>query len=487
MILPFLSALTPLHEINYKPFKTMRIYLTALIPLFLVTFCQSASTTKETAVPPPPPNPAGEIPAYQMKPDTIEIRGKFLTGCTVPGSIKVALHNVDNTFWKDAPVNPKTGEFTFKHYLTEPRRAAVRTLYGVKYDFFTTTSEKIYQLEINCATKTEVIEIKGSPENDAYRPYAVANKKFQETLDSLGKRDLSHPDTFAMLRKTVADYQKTIADIAAAHPNTFTGKVFCAADKLPDGSWNSLESLRKNILNNPAFANPQFYNDFAPQRILLSYVAIRDRHGDPNEPIETLMSIGLRNREAAKRLQEIVSNIFYRMHQEDLIIAYINWAERNPDKMYNQSIKQRLQNLKKVVAGNQFYDFELKDTNGKPRKLSETVSSSKLTLLIFYSPTCGHCKEKVPEMIPVWEKYKNKGLKIYAAGHDAKDEEWKKFITNNASPEWVHVFQPENEPKASDLYIAETPSFILIDSEGKIVSRIGDLDFVKKEIEKRLQ
>ncbi len=462
----------------------MRLILTAIIPLFLVTFCQSVSTAPEqtnaTATPPP-----AYVPAYQMKPDTIEIRGKFLAGCTVPGTIKIALHNVDNTFWKDVTVT--NGEFKFKHYLTEPRRAAIRTLYGVKFDFFATTDEKVYNVEINCATKAEVFELKGSAENEAYLPFNAANKKLQTDLDSLGKNDISQKENFALVQQTFAAYQKTLMEIVAKNPNTFTAKVFCAADKLPDGALNSLEDLRKNFLQREAYADPQYYNDFAPQRILMNYLPIRDKKADAGAAIETLMAIGLRNPEAAKRLQEIVSNIFYKMHQEDLVIAYINWAERNPGKMYNQSIKGRLQNLKKVVAGNPFIDFELKDPSGKPRKLSETVNSGKLTALIFYSPTCGHCKEKTPELIPLWEKYKSKGLKIYAAGHDAKSEEWNTFINKNASPEWVHVFEYEDGPHPSDLYYAETPSFILIDAEGKIVSRIGDLDFVKEEIEKRLQ
>src|ERR1051325_8039559 len=188
--------------------------------------------------------------------------------------------------------------------------------------------------------------------------------------------DITKPDTFAMLKKTIVAYQKTVDSIAKAYPNTFTAQIFCAAEKLPEGSLTSLETLRKNFLQRDMYASSQFYSDFAPQRILLNYIAIRG-NSNPDEPIETLMGITLKNPDAAKRTQEVMSKIFYRMHQEDLIIAYIAWADRNPDKMYDQSVKSRLQNLKKIVAGNQFIDFALNDTTGKPRKLSETVNSSK--------------------------------------------------------------------------------------------------------------
>ncbi len=459
--------------------------LLAVLPLSLVTFCQSAST-KQERVAATSAAPAVEmvIPSIQMTPDTIIIRGKFADDCPSKGNLKIALHNVDNTFWKDLTV--ANGAFEFRHYLTEPRRAAIRTIFGVKFDFFVTTNEKVYEIDITCPDKKEQFNVKGSEENAAYVVYSNANKDLQTLLDSFAKMDINKPEVFSMAKKALEDYQKTLADVAKAHPSTFTAKVFCEAEKLPEGTLNSLESLDKNFLNRPAYANPQIYNDFLPQRILLNYIALRPKGSDPNATVEMLMSIGLKNRNAAKRLQEIMSNIFYRMHKEDLVKAYIAWADKNPDKMYDQTVTQRLQNLKKVVAGNPLIDFELKDTAGKPRKLSETVKSSKLTALIFYSPTCGHCKEKVPLFKPVWEEYKNKGLKIVAVASSAKDEEWKKFIANQGNAEWVNVFQPEEGTQPSDLYYASNPTFILIDSGGTIVSRVGDEEDVIEMIHEKL-
>lgn len=460
-------------------------FLLAVIPLSLVTFCQSASTTQEQAAVSATPQQEEKIPAVPMTPDTIIIRGRFADNCPVKEGLKIALHNVDNTWWKDLPVTK--GEFVFRHYLTEPRRVAIRTIYGVKFDFFVTTKEKVYEIEISCPEKTEQFSVKGSEENAAYVVYSNANKDLQTTLDSLAKQDITKEDVFMLVRKTIEDYQKTLADVASAHPGTFTAQVFCEAEKLPEGSLNSLEALQKNFLKRPAYANPQIYNDFLPQRILLNYIALRTKDSDPNEPIETLMSIALKNKKAAINLQENMSNIFYRMHQEDLVKAYINWADRNPDKMYNQNVKQRLQNLKKVVAGSPMIDFELKDPTGKLQKLSETVKSGKVTALIFYSPTCGHCKEKVPLFVPLWDEYKNKGLKIFAVASSAKEEEWKSFIKTHAKPDWVHVFQYEEGSQPSDLYYASNPTFILIDSGGTILSRIGDEEDVIAMIHEKLK
>jgi len=459
----------------------MRLFLTAILLPLIITSCQSESPGSKPAEANVATPAAVQAPSFPMTPDTIQVRGKFLPGCTMPNNIRIAIHNVDNSFWKDVPVS-KTGEFSYKQFLNEPRRIALRTIYGVKFDFFATTQEKVYQIEIACNKGAETFSIIGSTENDAYQPFSAANKKLQSDLDSFAKQDISKPETFNLLKQTLTEYQKTMDDISVKYPNTFTGKVFAPAEKLPEGSLSSLEMLRKNFLQRDAYANPQIYNDFLPQRILLNYLAIRDKKGDPNEPVSTLMNIVSKNPEAAKRLQDIMSSIFYKMHQEDLFVAFINWSERNPDKMYNQSVKGRLQNMKRLVPGSPLIDFQLNDPNGKPNKLSDVVKSGKLTVLIFYSPTCGHCKEKVPQLIPLWDKYKSKGLKIYAVGNDANTDDWKKFINEHAKPEWVHALEAETGTRPSDQYFSENPTFILIDGQGKIVSRVADLEFVKEKI-----
>jgi len=421
---------------------------------------------------------------YTMKPDTIEIYGKFLPGCDMPKVIKIAEHNeVGNAGFKEVSVNA-SGDFRYKMFLAEPRRIAVKTEKRTMYDFIATTKEKKFRLDIACANGMEKPELKNSPENVPYRLFSNANKKFREELDSFAKQDWAKPETFAKLKGKITTYQKTLSEIASAHPGTFTANVLCAAEKLPEGSLNSLDALRKNFLQREAFANPYIYNDFLGQRILLNYLSICDRKADQENAINGMMNIAAKNPDASKRLQQICYNIFYNRHEEQFIAAYIKWAEAYPTSMHNQSVKMQLQRLKYVMPGNKYIDILLKDPAGATKKLSETVASaSKLTLLIFYSPTCEHCQAEIPQLKPLWEQYKNKGLKIYTAGFDATNEEWNWFIKNKGSAEWTNVFEYPDGTLYSYQYVVNyTPTYVFISPDGKIISRFPTFDEVKARL-----
>jgi thiol-disulfide isomerase/thioredoxin len=419
-----------------------------------------------------------------MKPDTIVVRGKFLGGCDMPKMIKMAEHNELSAPWKEIAVNAN-GEFVYKTYLTEPRRIAMRTEKRANYDFIATTDKKLYQIEVNCINKIEKLELKDSPENAAYHAFALANRKFRNEIDSFASQDITKPEVFAKLKNRITNYHKTINEIAAGNPESFTAKVLVAAEMLPDGSLESADALRKNFLNREAFANPYIYNEFLGGRIVSNYLAICDRNADQSEIVATLMKIGVKNPEAAKRLQQVAYNNFYNRKEEALLMGYIKWAEANPSVMYNNTVKSSLTRLKKVMPGNQYSEITLNDPTGKPRKLSESVTGSKLTLLIFYSPTCDHCQAEIPQIKPIWDQYKSKGLKIYIVGFDATNDEWAWFIKEKAYAEWAHVF--DTSQNVSYQYVVNyTPTYILIDAQGKIITRMAEFEDIKTDIPKIL-
>ncbi len=56
--------------------------------------------------------------------------------------------------------------------------------------------------------------------------------------------------------------------------------------------------------------------------------------------------------------------------------------------------------------------FELKDENGKIVKLTDLKGN--VTILIFWSTTCGVCKKELPEISFLQDEYANKPVKFYA-------------------------------------------------------------------------
>ena len=122
----------------------------------------------------------------------------------------------------------------------------------------------------------------------------------------------------------------------------------------------------------------------------------------------------------------------------------------------------------------------MKDPNGKIYKLSDT--KSKYTILVFYSPDCGHCKKEIPRIKEVTDSLilNDIDIKVFAVTTEFDKEEWVKFINEKNTKNWINVGDiqkdEEGNPMASsdwrDKYdIYSTPVVYLLDSEKKILAK----------------
>lgn len=129
------------------------------------------------------------------------------------------------------------------------------------------------------------------------------------------------------------------------------------------------------------------------------------------------------------------------------------------------------------------------NTNGKKFYPLYDVKA-KYTVIIFFDPDCGHCQKEVPKLYKeVYQKYRNKGLQVYAvnATHGHYDS-WKKFIKENHF-DWINVHDTGPYYDFSKTYdVNSYPVIYLLDEQKKIlIKKIGVeslleyIDFLEKE------
>lgn len=120
------------------------------------------------------------------------------------------------------------------------------------------------------------------------------------------------------------------------------------------------------------------------------------------------------------------------------------------------------------VIGNVAPEINLPDGNGNMQALSKV--NAKYTLLLFWSPDCGHCKQEVPKIDSMYKAYfKKKGVKIYAVSTYEDEKIWKDYIKDNKLEEWIHVWDPNRESNFREKYnVYMTPITYLLD-EKKII------------------
>jgi thiol-disulfide isomerase/thioredoxin len=426
-------------------------------------------------------------PEYETIADTVDIRGKFADSCAKPPFVFITKYDNSAGDLGRVTVNAK-GEFTYRMFVQEAGEIVFRDGKTL-FDFIATANEKVYELEITCVNKAEKkVEVKNSTEDKAYKAFYAQRKQLKADLDTFKTQDLADKKVFKEFKRLMSDYQKQVALIAKQNPNTFTSNHLIAADRMTDEDLSSPTTLRENFLQREGFADPYIYNTFLAPRLLSNYMDfVRDKNDTSFVPFENLLLIASKNTDAAKRLQLILYDLFTKRHQETLLNGYIRWAETNPDKMVQLVVASRLKRLSKCTAGSPIINVQLKDTAGVIQKLSDAVASGKLTLLMFYSPTCSHCREELPHFIPIGEKYKDQGLRIFTVGSDSDREQWLTFIKQYTGSGWINVMEAEDNIYNTRYVVNSTPAFVLIDKDGKIISRLGTPESVRNEIAKRLK
>lgn len=147
-----------------------------------------------------------------------------------------------------------------------------------------------------------------------------------------------------------------------------------------------------------------------------------------------------------------------------------------------KTITDRAYSLMANIMGNPASDVVLPDTSGNITGLYDLKAD--YTLVVFWDPTCGHCKEVLPKLDSFYlAKWKAAGLKMFAVAKetDGSKTDWLNFIHEKKLSDWTHVYYTKAEDKTridagipgySQLYDVQTfPTLYLLDKEKRIVAK----------------
>jgi thiol-disulfide isomerase/thioredoxin len=146
------------------------------------------------------------------------------------------------------------------------------------------------------------------------------------------------------------------------------------------------------------------------------------------------------------------------------------------DRKAKQNIKEYVDKVRLSLIGNTAPNLIMQDQHLKPRSMYDI--KSKYTVLFFFRPSCGHCREEVPKLVEFYNKNKKAlDVEVFAVDTDTSLQEMKKYITE-VKAGWITVNAPRTYVgHFSKFYHADlTPTIYVIDEKRKIIAKKLNVD-----------
>lgn len=410
----------------------------------------------------------------------------------------------ESTFVRDTARSDKEGKFSFTGTKRLDRGVYFLVLNRTKlFDpGFVVGKDQHFLLESGGPDFIRNMKVTGDEDNRLFFENMVFNgdrhKEAEPFMKVLRDSTLTEAqkkaarEGFALVDKKVQDHQ---VELVKKYPQTITAKLVNAnrrvevpdPPKRPDGTIDSLFQYRyykKHFFDNfditddalirlPSPAYQEKVAEYLDKLVLqtpdslmaaIDDLATRVKVNQETYKYLVYSCVYKYQRPAIMGLDEVFVRIFDKYYASGEMDFWVNATMKKTMKDYADKLRHSL-------VGKTGANLVMQDQNFQKRSLYDI--RKKYSLIYFFDPDCGHCKEETPRLVNFYNLKKEAfNLEVFAVSLDTSMVKMRDYIKTMKMP-WITVNGPRSyQGSLFDHYYAETtPMLYILNDSRKIIAK----------------
>jgi thiol-disulfide isomerase/thioredoxin len=451
-----------------------------------------------------------------------------------PGDTITIGHRFNASFIpKDTTILNNRGEGVFHGDESLPQGMYLLYLPNKSFFDLLISDDQEFYVENDTADFIQNMVIKGSKENSLFYDYqrylkgqSARAKDIQEHIKATGSEDEKavFQEELSSLNNEV---MARIEDLIASNEGTFFSKFLLALQeiKVPDPPKDD----DGNVID-PAFQykyyKAHYFDNFDISDVRLLRTPFYEQkimtyidkvvYQAPDSLIREVDMLIEKSRTDEQLFRYMLITLFNHFAKSQIMgmdAVYIHIAEYYyipeahwSDPEFIKKLEERVEKSKPTLIGQKAQDFQMVNVSSdhiiqaadnEEMKKNPYVGNffnlydikATYTILYFWETDCGHCKTSTPELYEVYQRLKEKDVKVLAMhmlGGEEGKVKWIDFVNEHGLYDWINCWNPYDFSYKKMYDVATTPSLYVLDKDKKIIAKKIDPEQAEKIIESLL-
>jgi thiol-disulfide isomerase/thioredoxin len=434
-----------------------------------------------------------------------QLKGGYEIDVNVDGlsdsTVYIAYHLGDKQYINDTLKLDRSGHGIVSGEQTLPVGIYMVVLPGRKYFEFLMSDDQHFAIHCSYTDYFNTLKFSGCEENSAFLTYQRTWISMQQKAADLGKRAQNNKQNndslkllipqqkaqetrmMSYLKEVIAENRGNLLSLlvkAMLPPETPVFQVPSVVSNPDSLKWVLTYNYNKNhYFDNIDLADDRLLRTpilYARLNTFFSNVLIQ-APDSINKEIDKLIKKCENN---SKVFQFVAVYLFNHFRESEIMghdavmvkladDIYLSGKADWVTKEFKDDLRKQIELIRPNLIGKKAQNLVMDSYSGIFVSLYDIKKD--FTILYFWEPNCGHCKESTPKLKAYYDKSKNAGIEIFAICTQSDKQKWTQYIEENKLT-WINGWDPQRASHYDAYYnVQSTPMIYILDKNKVIIAK----------------